>query len=171
MTTQVQTDQVQTNPVQTNQEAAVETELQPANHAPVSQSEQRLLLKILIGAAWLDGVIQVEERQYLRQVALEHGLANDAEIYPLLNGLRAVKAEECDRWIAEYLGDCPSVDAMQGLLEAISGLVYADGEIGMEEAGLLMRLQALEKTSGDHWALKGIRRLYHRWVAALEDLG
>jgi uncharacterized tellurite resistance protein B-like protein len=133
-------------------------------------SEQRLLLKILIGAAWLDGMIQMEERQYLRSVAGDLGLANDGEIYPLLNELRAVKAGECDRWIHEYLGDRPTKEAVQGLLEAISGLVYADGSIGMEEAQLLMRLQEFEGISNGDRVLRVVRQLYHRWVAVLDDV-
>ncbi len=140
------------------------------NRKDTSLSEQRLLLKILIGAAWLDGIIQMEERQYLRSVAIDLGLANDAEIYPLLNELRAVKEAECNRWIQEYLGDRPSQEAVRGLLEAISGLVYADGAIGVEEAHLLMRLQEVEDVKGDHWVLRVVRQLYHRWVAVLDDV-
>ncbi len=123
-------------------------------------------------------MIQMEERQYLRQVAQEHGLENDPEIYPLLNELRAVKEADCDRWILEYLGDRPQTTAVHGLLEAISALVYADGTIGLEEAKLLIRLQSMENgdrnsvlpLNGKERVLRVIRQLYHRWVAVLDDV-
>jgi uncharacterized tellurite resistance protein B-like protein len=159
------TTQIQTNAYRWN-----------SGRAEKEKAEQRLLLKILIGAAWLDGMIQMEERQYLRQVAQEHGLENDPEIYPLLNELRAVKQADCDRWIMEYLGDRPPATAVNSLLEAISALVYADGTIGMEEAHLLIRLQGLNsdrhgvQPSGKERVLRVIRQLYHRWVAVLDDV-
>ncbi len=48
----------------------------------VTHSNVKNLVKILIGAAWLDGRIQPEERQYLREIAQAKGLASDPEIKP-----------------------------------------------------------------------------------------
>ena len=48
-------------------------------------SKTKQLLKILIGAAWIDGTIQAEEREYLNQMAAEKGVAEDPQIKPLLS--------------------------------------------------------------------------------------
>ncbi len=135
----------------------------------VNNSHVKNLVKILIGAAWLDGKIQVEEREYLRKIADEQGLKNDPDVKPLLYELRVVKPEECYQWVNEYLGDNPKEDDYQQLIQAISGLIYSDGEVAMEEAKLLTKLQELshEKESS-HSALnpllKKIQKLYRRWI-------
>ena len=49
----------------------------------VGNSSVKNLVKILIGAAWIDGKIQPEEREYLRQIAQQKGVANDPDIKPL----------------------------------------------------------------------------------------
>lgn len=129
------------------------------------------LVKILIGAAWLDGRIQPEERQYLQQVAQEKGVAADPEIQPLLNELRSVQPTECYEWVREYLGDRPSPEDSQRLLEAISGLIYRDGEVAIEEAKLLTKLQSINSGNatpqpGYSGVLKKIQKLYRRWVVS-----
>jgi uncharacterized tellurite resistance protein B-like protein len=139
----------------------------------VVTADRKVLMKILIGAAWLDGRIQTEERQYLNHVAQKAGLANDPEVYPLLHELRTVTPAECYRWIWDYLGDHPTAENCRSLIEEISGLVYSDGAIANEEAQLLTKLQNLELTCDANGRCSGnvldvIRRLYHRWVAVVE---
>ncbi|MBW4418496.1 MAG: TerB family tellurite resistance protein [Myxacorys californica WJT36-NPBG1] len=135
-------------------------------------NDVKTLVKILIGAAWLDGKIQPEERQYLYQVAKEKGVADDQEIQPLLHELRSVKPNECYQWVQEYLGDHPTSDACQNLIEAISGLVYSDGAIADEEAKLLTRLQLVtaEGNASDSLhakLLSVIRKLYQRGASQI----
>jgi hypothetical protein len=135
----------------------------------VKNASVKNLVKILIGAAWLDGKIQPEERAYLQQIANDKGVAADPQIQPLLNGFRVVQPTECYEWVKEYLGDHPSQEDCQKLLEAISGLIYRDGEVAIEEARLLTKLQSLNPANGTshpHYGgvLKQIRKLYHRWV-------
>jgi uncharacterized membrane protein YebE (DUF533 family) len=136
----------------------------------VANSSAKQLLKILIGAAWIDGKIQQEEREYLQRVAKETGVADDPEIQPLLYELRAVLPDECYTWVKEYLGDRPSSEDYQRLIEALSALIYSDGEVATEEAKLLTRLQLLDPDSGttpksgQNNVLKAIQRLYRRWV-------
>ena len=48
-----------------------------ANNANVKN-----LVKILIGAAWLDGEVQPEEKQYFYQIVQEKNLADDPDIRP-----------------------------------------------------------------------------------------
>ncbi|AFZ19420.1 tellurite resistance TerB family protein [Allocoleopsis franciscana] len=135
-----------------------------------ANSTVKQLVKILIGAAWIDGKIQQEEREYLQRVAKETGVADDPEIQPLLYELRAVLPDECYAWMKEYLGDRPSSEDYQRLIEALSALIYSDGEVATEEAKLLTRLQLLDPNSGttpksrQNNVLKAIQKLYRRWI-------
>ena len=135
----------------------------------VGNSSLKQLVKILIGAAWIDGRIQPEEREYLHRVAKQSGVAEDSEIQPLLYELKSVSPEECYHWVQEYLGDRPTPDDYQRLIEAISALIYSDGEVATEEAKLLTRLQLLDpaiapQKGGYNIVLKTIQKLYHRWI-------
>lgn len=136
-----------------------------------TEGDVKTLVKILIGAAWLDGVVQPQERAYLHRVAQEKGVATDPEIQPLLHELRAVKPEECYDWVRQYLGNHPKPQEIHGLVEAISGLIYSDGTVANEEARLLTRLMLLEEEEGRHLddlpVIKAIRDLYQRWLAKL----
>lgn len=135
----------------------------------VKNANVKKLVKILIAAAWIDGKIQPEERQYLQQVANEKGVAADPEIQPLLHELRAVQPTECYEWVKEYLGDRPSAEDCQNLIESISGLIYRNGEVAIEEAKLLTKLESLNLANGTPQAgynnvLKEIQKLYRHWV-------
>ncbi len=135
----------------------------------VENSNVKQLVKILIGAAWIDGRIQPEERDYLQRVAKQAGVANDPEIQPLLYELRAVLPDECYCWVKEYLGDRSSSEDYQRLIETLSALIYSDGEVATEEAKLLTRLQLLDpqsesQKSGPNNVLKAIQKLYRRWI-------
>ncbi len=127
------------------------------------------LVKILMGAAWIDGIIQPQERQYIRKIAQEQGIESDPEIKPWLYELVTVKPAECYQWIKEYLGDSPTAEDYQNLLQAISGLIYSDGEVAIEEAKFLAKLQQLSDSSrssetGLNAILKQIQKLYRSWV-------
>lgn len=131
------------------------------------------LIKILIGTAWIDGKIQPEEREYLHRIAKEKGVDQEPDIYPFLNELKAVSRSECYAWLRDYLGDHPTPEACQQLLEAISGLIYSDGSVDSEEAKLLHKLQMIDPTHDNpehtsHALITAIRNLYQRWVSKLE---
>src|SRR5579883_2128800 len=104
----------------------------------------KALIKILIGVAWIDGKIQPEEREYLHRIAKEKGLENEPDIQPLLYEFRPVPSQECYGWVNDYLGDRPTSENCQQLIEAISGLIYSDGSVDSEEAKLLTNLQLLD---------------------------
>lgn len=106
-----------------------------------TQSDTKTLLRILIGTAWIDGEIQPEERKHLNRVVTETGLAGDADIRPLLNGLVEVKPQQCYEWVEAYLGEHATLDDCRRLMESISALIYSDGVVDLEEAKLLNRLQ------------------------------
>ncbi|GAX39244.1 hypothetical protein NIES4075_01950 [Tolypothrix sp. NIES-4075] len=134
-----------------------------------ANSNVKNLVKILIGAAWIDGRIQAEERQYLREIAQAKGLASDPDIKPWLYELVPVQPNECYKWVKDYLGDRPTKEDYENLIEAISGLIYSDGEVALEEARLLTKLQELSTANdstqpGHNAILKQIQKLYRRWV-------
>ncbi|MGV2826763.1 tellurite resistance TerB family protein [Myxosarcina sp. GI1(2024)] len=131
----------------------------------------KTILKILIGAAWIDGIIQPEERKYLRRVAQDFRLANDPEIEPLLSELRPVQPVECYQWLEEYLGEYHSHEDYLELLEKISGLIYSDGYVDVREAKLMEKIKYLDSANESNKTifnklLKKIQKLYR---AAMEQ--
>ena len=116
-------------------------------------------MKILIGVAWLDGAIQPEERQYLAKVAQTHQLDLDPEIESLLAGRISLAAADCERWIQEYLGDRLIHDD-DGLIEAISGLIYSDGDVTVDEAKLLVNIQSAPASTSP--LVSKIQQLYKK---------
>jgi hypothetical protein len=131
-----------------------------------SQSQNRLLIKILIGVAWLDAQIQPEERRFLARVFQAHQLDGDAELQAMLDGKITVTQPECESWIREYLGDRSIYDDDR-LIEAISAIVYMDGDIANLEAKLLTDIQSAPTTTTPPTAdssISKIRQLYRNWV-------
>ncbi|MGK7885043.1 MAG: TerB family tellurite resistance protein [Crocosphaera sp.] len=133
------------------------------------QNKNKQLLKILIGAAWIDGIIQVEEREYLKQMAQRHGLSEEEDLKDLLSELKPVQPHQFYQWLEEYLGDNPSNNDYQKLLETLSALVYSDGDIQMQEAQLLTKLQLLDPTQDSSKSafdkiLKTIQKFYKKAV-------
>jgi uncharacterized tellurite resistance protein B-like protein len=137
-----------------------------------AQAKVKQLVKILIGVAWIDGKIQPEERQYLRRIAQEHGLADDEELKPWLYELRAVTVAECYGWIKEFLGHHPTADTCNQLIEAVSGLIYSDGEMANEESKLVNRLLQLDAPQSEpkqlyQTMLQAVQQLYRRWADSI----
>jgi hypothetical protein len=71
--------------------------------------------------------------------------------------------------VRDYLGDRPSLEDYESLIEAISGLIYSDGDVAIEEAKLLTKLQELGRLNDSNQPafnalLKQIQKLYRRWV-------
>jgi uncharacterized tellurite resistance protein B-like protein len=135
----------------------------------ITDSSVKARVKILIGAAWIDGIIQTQERQYLRKIAEENGVANDPDIKPFLYELLAVKPSEFYSWVDEYLGEHPTHQDCENLIQAISGLIYSDGEVATEEAKLLNKLLKISDGSNSKKPfadniLKHIQKLYHRYI-------
>jgi hypothetical protein len=129
------------------------------------ETQPRLLMKILLGAAWLDGEIQPEEHQYLAKVAQTHHLVGDPEIESLLTGAMKITPAECEQWIQDYLGD-RSIHDDDKLIEAISGLIYSDGDVAIAEAKLLVDIQSTPSpaTSNQQPLVPKIRQLYQNWL-------
>jgi len=136
-----------------------------------TQNKTKLLVKILVGTAWIDGIIQPQERQYLQKVVTENNLNDDAEIKSLLSEIKPINPQECYQWLEEYLGKNPTIQDYEELLGSISALVYSDGDVDIQEAKLLNKLQNLdpysqEKKSGFEQIINSIRQLYNKAITS-----
>ncbi|MDY6782294.1 MAG: TerB family tellurite resistance protein [Cyanobacteriota bacterium] len=147
---------------------AIARSLPHSNLIPMdNQTKTKQLFKILMGAAWIDGIIQAEEREYLRRMAQDKGIAEDAEIKSLLSEIKPVSATECYHWLETYLGGEKSEESYLELLESLSALVYSDGEVDTQEAKLLTKVQLLDPANTSppkafDRVLKVARSLYRR---------
>ena len=135
--------------------------------------KDKQLFKILCSAAWIDGEIQQEERQYLHKMAEQNSLADDPEIRALLSEAVQTKPDECYRLVEEYMGDQATEDEYQELVDAVSKLVYSDSVIDTEEAKLLHRIERLKGEvtnckSPFQRALKTIQKMYRGAIAELD---
>lgn len=144
--------------------------LENNNYMQTKQTKKmKQILKILIGAAWIDGVVQPEERKYLSRIANDYQLADDPEIKPLLSEIKPVKPQECYQWLQEYLGDNPTQEDYQELLEKTSGLIYSDGDVDIREVKLIEKLQLLDPANEPNLSvfdkvLRKIQKLYRQAV-------
>ena len=109
-----------------------------------SNTSKKELVKILVGAAWIDGEIQAEELEYLQRIVTENDLTEEPEVQSLLSTDKPIPANKCYLWLENYLGNNPTEEDYQNLLSAISALVYSDGYIDTEEAKLLTQIQNLD---------------------------
>ena len=135
----------------------------------ITEDKTRDLIKILIGTAWIDGVMQSEEKEYLAQKVAQYQLEEDKEIKALLSGLKPTTAQDCYQWLEAYLGDHPTIEDYQNLLETISALIYSDGDIDLQEAKLLGHIQNLEPNENDNSVIEQvlgtIRKVYQKAIA------
>ncbi|MEM9271839.1 MAG: TerB family tellurite resistance protein [Cyanobacteria bacterium P01_F01_bin.143] len=112
------------------------------------------LFRILIAAAWIDGIFQPEEWEHLYKLASKRNLLENPEIKSLLSSKEPIDPEYCYQWLLDYLGPSPTMETYQSLFAEIAGVVYADGYIATEEAQLLNRLQDLDPSKmSSHSAL------------------
>jgi carotenoid cleavage dioxygenase len=102
-----------------------------------STQDNKLLLKILIGMAWLDGELELGEKEYLSKVANEKGLVEDTEINSLLSDTKPIRPEKCFEWLQSYLGTKPSAEKFQALDAVLQTLMASGAEIDEKEKELL----------------------------------
>ena len=96
-------------------------------------------------------------------MATEQDLLNDREIKTLLLEAKPVSADEYQRWLKEYLGSHPTSQDYQKLIEALSGVIYADGTVQVQEAELFNTLQQPDPSIGDK-VRQAIGRFYRQAV-------
>lgn len=102
-----------------------------------SLQENKKLFKILMGIAWLDGVLAPGEKEYLSKVATQKGLTEDPEIKGLLSNSQPVQPQQCFDWLQTYLGKNPSPQKFEALDEVLENLIASDEEIDEREKELL----------------------------------
>ncbi len=127
------------------------------------------LFKILVGVAWIDGVMQPQERIYLQRIAQEFQLTKDPEIKILLSELKTVQPQECYLWLEEYLTQYPGVEDYHELLEKVGGLIYSDDYVDIRETQLLEKLQRFDPENKTDkiipdWFLRRIRKFYQKVI-------
>ena len=99
-----------------------------------NSTQKHLALKILIGSAWADGVLEPEEQEVLDTVLQRYGETYDRELKHLLE--QPVALQQTERWISQYLADATETER-QALLGAIGRVLFADREVTDEEHMLL----------------------------------
>ncbi len=137
--------------------------------AIAKSQKNKKLFKILVGAAWIDGVIQPQERIYLQRTAQEFQLTKDPEIKTLLSQLKTVQPSECYLWLEEYLEQYPGVEDYYELLEKVGGLIYSGDYVDIRETQLLEKIQRFDPENRTdkiipEWFLRRIRRFYQKVV-------
>ncbi len=99
-----------------------------------TKEQQKLLLKILIGAAWVDRNLEPQEIDYLQQLLQQYNLHSDSELQQLLE--QPVPIAQTEFWIIDYLEESTNTERMQ-LLSAIASLLMADENVSEIEHDLL----------------------------------
>ena len=105
-----------------------------------SQYQQQLMLKIIIGAAWVDGHLEQAEIEYLQTLLKRYELTHDPELMALLE--KSVPLQQTEIWIVEYLADTTETER-QRLLAAIGKLLIIDDTVLPVEHDLLDDYYAL----------------------------
>lgn len=98
------------------------------------QYQHKLVLKIIIGSAWVDGHLEPTEVQYLQTLLERYQLAHNSELLALLEA--SVPLQQTELWMAEYLADTTETERLK-LLAAIGKLVIADDTVLPPEHTLL----------------------------------
>ncbi len=110
----------------------------------ITENNNQDLFEILVAVAWIDGEIQLEEREFLEKIAAEQNLKSPTEVQALLTNYQATSSQECYQLLEKYLGSNPNPADYDNLLSAVSSLIYSDNDIATEEASLLTQIQNLD---------------------------
>ncbi len=98
------------------------------------QRQHILMLKIIIGSAWVDGRLDPVELQYLQTLLARYQLTHAPELLALLE--EPVSLRQTESWMVEYLADTTATER-QRLLAAVGKLVIADDTVLPQEHTLL----------------------------------
>lgn len=105
-----------------------------------SAHHHHLMLKILIGSAWVDQHLEPEEIVYLNQILSRYHQSHDPELQSLLS--HPVTLRQTEQWLADYLKDSPDSERLK-LLAAIGNLLISDDQVSDTEHDLLDDFHAL----------------------------
>lgn len=99
-----------------------------------------LLLKIVIGSAWVDGYLENRELTYLKQVLERHHLQDNYELQAMLK--QSVPVHATESWIIDYLARATQEQREQ-LAVMVRDVIAADGVIDEAEQSFLNEYQGL----------------------------
>ncbi len=99
-----------------------------------SLEQQKLLLKIVIGAAWVDRHLEPEEIDYFKQLLTQYDFHLDSELQELLQ--RPVPVEVTSLEIVQYLKNSTDTERLK-LLSAIANMFMADENVSEIEHEVL----------------------------------
>lgn len=106
------------------------------------QNQHKLMLKIIIGSAWVDGHLEPAEVQYLQTLLDRYQLTHASDVLALLE--EPVPLSQTELWMVEYLADTTETEIeRQRLLGAIGKVVIADDTVLPQEYALLDDYYAL----------------------------
>jgi hypothetical protein len=105
-----------------------------------SAHHHHLMLKILIGSAWVDQHLVPQEVTYLNQVLSRYHQGHDPELQALLS--HPVTLRQTEQWLVDYLKDSPDSERLK-LLAAIGNLLIADDKVSDVEHDLLDEFHTL----------------------------
>ena len=88
-----------------------------------SLQQEKLLVKIVIGAAWVDRHLEAEEIEYFQQLLEQYHLHIDDELQQLLKF--PVPLKQTELWIVRYLKNSTNTER-EALLKAIVNMLMAD---------------------------------------------
>ena len=98
------------------------------------QRQHKLMLKIIIGSAWVDGHLEAAEVQYLQTLLERYQLTHAPDLLALLEA--PVSLRQTEGWMVEYLADTTETER-ERLLAAIGKLVISDDTVMPQEHTLL----------------------------------
>jgi hypothetical protein len=98
------------------------------------KARHKQLVQIVIGSAWVDGQIGVQETAYLSQLLQRYGLANDPDLQRSLT--TSIPIQQTEQWIREYLFGTTEAERQQALV-AIAKLLIVDDTVTDTEHQLL----------------------------------
>lgn len=106
------------------------------------QNQHKLMLKIIIGSAWVDGHLEPAEVQYLQTLLDRYQLTHASDLLALLE--EPVPLSQTELWMVEYLADTTETEIeRQRLLGAIGKVIIADDTVLPQEYALLDDYYAL----------------------------
>ncbi len=105
-----------------------------------NEIKQKLLIRIVLGAAWADGKLEPNEISYLHQILSEQALTEDPEIQTFFH--EAPSDYQMELWLVQYLS-ATDVPERLGALAQIANLLMADGVVSSAEHDFLDEIHTL----------------------------
>lgn len=102
--------------------------------------KQKLLVRIVLGAAWADGKLEPSEVNYLHKILSEEALSEDPELQLFLH--EPPSDYQMELWLVQYL-TCTDVPERLGALAQIANLLMADGVVSTVEHDFLDEIHTL----------------------------